>query len=181
MAKTVTTLLGAAFLLIGLLGFAMPGFLGAHLTPAHNLIHLVSGALALYFGLSGTLAACRLFDIVFGSVYGLLGLLGFVVGRAGASPFHGMDSRLLEIMSGVLGSLGGDEVHISIKFHAARSWRLAKSSRAESSCCQAVASGLRRLREAGSWGSSTIRPGANTRPYVLVNSTATLLPRSVSW
>ena len=31
MAKSVTTFLGAAFLLVGLLGFAVPGFLGAHL------------------------------------------------------------------------------------------------------------------------------------------------------
>ena len=102
MAKTVTTFLGAAFLLVGLLGFVVPGFLGAHLTPAHNVIHLVSGALALYFGLSGTLAAARLFDIVFGSVYGLLGLIGFLAGQAGTSPLHGLDSRILEIVPGVL-------------------------------------------------------------------------------
>ena len=102
MAKTVTTFLGAAFLLVGLLGFVVPGFLGAHLTPAHNVIHLVSGGLALYFGLSGTLAAARLFNIVFGSVYGLLGFIGFIAGQTGASPLHGMDSRILEIIPGVL-------------------------------------------------------------------------------
>jgi hypothetical protein len=102
MANSVTTFLGAAFLLVGLLGFAVPGFLGAHLTPAHNVIHLVSGALALYFGLSGTLAAARLFAIVFGSIYGLLGSLGFIAGRTGASPLHGIDSRILEIIPGVL-------------------------------------------------------------------------------
>ena len=102
MAKTVTTFLGAAFLLVGLLGFVVPDFLGAHLTPAHNIIHLVSGALALYFGLSGTLAAARLFDIVFGSVYGLLGLIGFIGGQTGTSPLHGLDSRILEVIPGVL-------------------------------------------------------------------------------
>ena len=102
MAKTVTTFLGAAFLLVGLLGFVVPGFLGAHLTPAHNVIHLVSGGLALYFGLSGTLALARLFDIVFGSVYGLLGFIGFIAGQAGTSPLHGLDSRMLEIIPGVL-------------------------------------------------------------------------------
>ena len=102
MAKAMTTFLGAAFLLVGLLGFAVPGFLGAHLTPAHNVIHLVSGTLALYFGLSGTLAAARLFDIVFGSVYALLGFIGFIAGRTGLSPLHGTDSRLLEIIPGAL-------------------------------------------------------------------------------
>jgi len=102
MAKSVTTFLGAAFLFVGLLGFAVPGFLGAHLTPAHNVIHLVSGALALYFGLSGTSAAARLFDIVFGSVYGLLGFIGFIAGQAGTSALHGLDSRILEIIPAVL-------------------------------------------------------------------------------
>jgi len=102
MAKTVTTFIAAAFLLVGLLGFAVPGFLGAHLTPAHNFIHLGSGLLALYFGLFGTLVATRLFDIVFGTVYGLLGLVGFIAGQAGVSPLHGLDSRVLEIIPGVL-------------------------------------------------------------------------------
>ncbi|HEX2521418.1 MAG TPA: DUF4383 domain-containing protein, partial [Terriglobia bacterium] len=102
MAKTVTTFLGAAFLLVGLLGFVVPDFLGAHLTPVHNIVHLGSGALALYFGLSGTLTAARLFNIVFGSVYGLLGLIGFVGGQTGISPLHGLDSRILEVIPGVL-------------------------------------------------------------------------------
>ena len=102
MAKTVTTFLGAAFLLVGLLGFVVPDFLGAHLTPAHNIVHLVSGALALYFGLSGTLKVARLFNIVFGSVYGLLGLIGFIGGQTGISPLHGLDSRILEVIPGVL-------------------------------------------------------------------------------
>jgi len=102
MAKTVTTSIGGVFLLVGLLGFAVPGFLGAHLTPVHNFIHLGSGLLALYFGLSGTLVATRLFDTVFGTVYGLLGLVGFIAGQAGVSPLHGLDSRILEIIPGAL-------------------------------------------------------------------------------
>lgn len=80
MAKTVATILGAAFILIGLLGFVSPGLMGMHLTLTHNLIHLISGALALYFGLAGTLAAARLFCIAFGAVYGLLGVAGYLLG-----------------------------------------------------------------------------------------------------
>ena len=83
MAKTISTILGILFLLVGLLGFAAPGFMGMHLSTGHNVVHLLSGALALYFGTKGTYDAARVFCIIFGIVYGLLGLIGFV---AGAGP-----------------------------------------------------------------------------------------------
>jgi hypothetical protein len=80
MAKTIATVLGVLFLLVGLLGFAAPGMLGMHLSVAHNVVHLLSGALALYFGTKGTYDSARAFCIIFGIVYGLLGLIGFVAG-----------------------------------------------------------------------------------------------------
>src|SRR5688500_7644103 len=43
MAKRICTVLGVVFLLVGLAGFAVPGALGMHLSPAHNVVHLVSG------------------------------------------------------------------------------------------------------------------------------------------
>jgi hypothetical protein len=52
-----------------------------HLSVAHNIVRLISGVLALYFGLTGTLRAVRSFCIIFGIVYGLLGLLGLVAGN----------------------------------------------------------------------------------------------------
>ena len=55
MAKTVCKILGVVFVLVGLCGFAAPGLLGAHLTPVHNVVHIVSGLIALYFGFAGTL------------------------------------------------------------------------------------------------------------------------------
>jgi uncharacterized membrane protein HdeD (DUF308 family) len=82
MAKTISTILGIIFLAVGLLGFAAPGLLGMHLSTAHNVIHLVSGALALYFGTKGTYDSARAFCIVFGIIYGLLGVIGFVAGGA---------------------------------------------------------------------------------------------------
>ena len=106
MAKTVATLLGVLFILVGLIGFVAPGFVGAHLSTAHNLVHLISGAVSLYFGLKGTLAGARLFCIVFGLVYGLLGLAGFLLGGSGqhtiAGITHGTDSRLLQVIPGSL-------------------------------------------------------------------------------
>ena len=79
MAKTIAKILGVVFILVGIIGFLAPGLLGMHLSLAHNFVHLISGALALYFGFAGTLAGARLFCIVFGVVYALLGVAGFLL------------------------------------------------------------------------------------------------------
>lgn len=106
MAKTIATLIGVLFILVGIVGFVAPGVAGFHLSMAHNLIHLVSGAVSLYFGLKATLAGARLFCIVFGLVYGLLGVAGFLFGGAGDHSMsgisHGADSRLLKVLPGSL-------------------------------------------------------------------------------
>jgi len=84
MAKTVCKILGVVFLLVGICGFFAPHLLGAHLTPAHNLVHLVSGGLALYCGFAGSLSGAKGFCLIFGIVYLALGFLGqFVFGDPG--------------------------------------------------------------------------------------------------
>src|ERR1043166_10237205 len=90
MAKTVCKILGVVFLLVGVCGFAAPTLLGAHLTPAHNLVHIVSGVLALYFGFAGSAGAARGFCIIFGLVYLLLGVCGFFLGHPGIATVPGM-------------------------------------------------------------------------------------------
>jgi|SRR6266850_1822827 len=81
MAKTVCRILGVVLLLAGILGFFSHNLLGAHLTAAHNVVHLVSGALALYFGFAGSLSAAKAFCLIFGVFYLGLGFLGlFVLG-----------------------------------------------------------------------------------------------------
>jgi hypothetical protein len=85
MAKKAATWLGFALLAVGFLGFAAPGFLGAHLSVAHNLVHVVTGAVALVFGVKGKPEGARAFCLVFGLVYGALGVLGFVLGSPGTS------------------------------------------------------------------------------------------------
>jgi hypothetical protein len=111
MAKTVATILGIGFLLVGVVGFLAPDVMGMHLTMAHNLVHLVSGALALWVGLAGSYSAARSFCIFFGLVYGLLGVLGFVMGEPGPErmltviPDQLMLGRMDHIVHIVLGSL----------------------------------------------------------------------------
>ena len=94
MAKTISTVLGIVFILVGIAGFLVPNLLGAHLSFAHNIIHLFSGAVALYFGLGGTLAGARAFCLVFGAVYLLLGVVGMVAGTG--------DGRVLTVIPDAL-------------------------------------------------------------------------------
>jgi hypothetical protein len=90
MAKTVAKILGVVLLLVGVLGFThVLDSLGAHVGPgyvAHNLVHLASGVLALYFGFAGSLSGAKGFCIIFGLVYLLLGILGLVMGELHLGP-----------------------------------------------------------------------------------------------
>ena len=118
MAKTISKILGVVFILVGILGFLAPGLLGMHLSLAHNLVHLISGALALYFGFAGSLSGARMFCIVFGVVYALLGVAGMLLGHdaahtVSAVPAHGTDSNLLAALPGSLELASPDHlVHI---------------------------------------------------------------------
>lgn len=105
MANRVATILGIGFLLVGVLGFVMPDVLGMHLSVAHSIVHLVTGAVSLWLGLKGSPSAAKTFCVVFGTVYLLLGLAGFVSGTD-APPSAGVpgphDERLLKLLPGML-------------------------------------------------------------------------------
>jgi hypothetical protein len=76
--KIFLRILGFGLLLVGVVGFFAPHLLGMHLTGWHNVIHLASGALALYFGYPGSSDGARVFAMSVGLAYLGLGLLGFV-------------------------------------------------------------------------------------------------------
>jgi len=78
MVKAFNKVAGVILLAVGLLGLAEPNLLGMHLTPMHNIIHLLTAAIALYMGFAASVSAARTFSIAFGAVYLLLGVLGFV-------------------------------------------------------------------------------------------------------
>src|SRR5918992_813740 len=105
MAKTICKLLGVVFLLVGIIGFVKPDLMGTHLSMAHNLVHILSGILALYFGFAGSLSGARGFALAFGAVYLLLGIVGFIMGSPGASTIANMtmeDGRLWKVIPGTL-------------------------------------------------------------------------------
>jgi len=115
MAKTVCKILGVVFLLVGLIGFASPHLLNAHLSAAHNVVHIVSGAIALYFGFAGTLSGAKTFSLVFGIVYLALGILGMALGTGDDRLWRvlpdtlefGMADHGIHILLGVIFLAGG--------------------------------------------------------------------------
>ena len=86
MLKTWAWIFAVAFIVIGILGF-VPGITTAdgHLLgifevdPLHNIIHLLSGLVAL-FVVFGSAAAQQMYFKVFGIVYLLVTIIGFVQG-----------------------------------------------------------------------------------------------------
>jgi hypothetical protein len=105
MANKIATILGIVFLLVGVLGFIAPDLLGLHLSLGHSVVYLVTGAVSLWLGLKGSVSAAKTFCIVFGAVYLLLGVAGFVAG-IDADPSTGVpgphDTRLLKVIPGML-------------------------------------------------------------------------------
>jgi hypothetical protein len=85
MLRVLAILYGIVFIAMGILGF-LPDFTSQGLlfgyflvNPMHNAIHLVTGLIAFFCGLSNNLA-CKIFFIVFGFVYLAAGGYGFYTG-----------------------------------------------------------------------------------------------------
>jgi len=117
MAKVICKTLGVVFLIIGLLGFVSPRLLGMHLSSAQNVIHLISAVLALYFGFAASPSAARAFSLVFGSIYLLIGALGFITPgivsaliQARAMPGGGYSlaaDNIIHLLLGAIFMVGG--------------------------------------------------------------------------
>ena len=109
--------MGVVFFLAGAVGFVSPGILGTHLSLMHNLVHFVTGAFSLWIGLGDRPRSAYRFSMGFGTLYGLLGVFGFVLGTPGM-PIVGQlyeDQNLWRIIPGVF-ELGTNDhlLHIVI-------------------------------------------------------------------
>ena len=85
MIKTLATVFGVVMLAAGALGF-VPGattdgmLLGVfHVNPAHNIIHLLTGAVGLWAGLT-SVQYSRLFFQIAGVVYAVVTAMGYFAG-----------------------------------------------------------------------------------------------------
>lgn len=99
--KTFAWIFGVVFILIGILGFVPalnPGgmLLGIfEINGFHNMVHILSGIVAIIAAMSGTYYA-KLYFIIFGIVYGLVTVLGFLTGNGlfGLIPVNMADNLL---------------------------------------------------------------------------------------
>lgn len=113
MAKPIAGVIGVVFILVGIAGFISPNLMEAHLGKLHNVIHLASGAASLYFATKATRASARLFCITFGVLYGLLGVVGFLLGAGEHNMIEvpylalGTYDHLIHIAISVLYVIGG--------------------------------------------------------------------------
>lgn len=94
LAKLYATVLGAALLLVGLLGFA-PGLapngnlLGIFaIDPLHNIIHVLSGVVGLAVAFTAKGVYSRWYALIFGVVYGLVTVVGFIQGTTVLGLIH---------------------------------------------------------------------------------------------
>ena len=78
--KPLTWILGIVLLIVGVLGFVMLSpLLGLfEVDMVHNVVHILSGVIALWAASTGYQYS-RLYLMIFGLVYGLVAVLGFVM------------------------------------------------------------------------------------------------------
>ncbi len=98
LAKIVCKIIGVLYFVAGLAGLA----LGDEADRYHNLLHLVTGLIALYFGFAGSLSGAKVFCLAFGAAYLGFGILGFVMGNPAMA-------RMWDI--GLISVSMGDHIH----------------------------------------------------------------------
>ncbi len=98
MAKLVSKILGVLYVVAGVAGLV----LGGDANRYHNLLHLVTGLIALYFGFAGSRSGAKVFCLAFGVAYLGFGILGFVMGNPAMN-------RMWDI--GLMSVSMGDHVH----------------------------------------------------------------------
>ncbi|HLF55395.1 MAG TPA: DUF4383 domain-containing protein [Thermoanaerobaculia bacterium] len=84
-AKQFGQIFGVILLLVGVVGLLVPSLGPLQFTMHHNLIHLLSGAVLAWAGFAGSASAARTVAQVFGVVYGLVTVWGFL-GNAHLGP-----------------------------------------------------------------------------------------------
>lgn len=80
MMKTICNALGVLLCILGLVGFVNHTALGMNLNPLHDVLLLIAGGAALYFGIAGTEFQARYCCRTLGIFFGLIGVIGIVSG-----------------------------------------------------------------------------------------------------
>jgi hypothetical protein len=98
MAKIVCKILGVLYFVAVLAGLA----LGDEADRYNNVLHLVTGLIALNFGFASSRSGAKVFCLTFGVAYLGFGILGFVMGNPAMN-------RMWDI--GLMSVSMGDHVH----------------------------------------------------------------------
>ncbi len=109
MAKIYSLLVGTVLLVVGGLGFARPVMFGLPFYPAHNVLHVVTGLLGLWAGLSKGANGPRTFSQLFGAAYTLMAIAGFSGMHDLGSLHLGLDGNFngIHLVLGLVGMLVG--------------------------------------------------------------------------
>jgi preprotein translocase subunit Sss1 len=109
MAKAYTGIVGAVLLLVGIVGFLMPSLMGMEFFLVHNIIHVVSGLVLLAGTFIGGGENAKTYALIFGVVYTLVAVLGFVgIHDLGSIKLGlNMQYNIVHIAVGLLGILAG--------------------------------------------------------------------------
>lgn len=79
LVKPLTWILGIVLTIIGVYGFFSGGMvLSFQVDTLHNVVHLASGLIALWAANAGQ-AASKTFLVIFGIIYALVAVLGFMM------------------------------------------------------------------------------------------------------
>src|SRR6266852_9209793 len=101
LAKIYVVLSGAILVVAGVVGFFRHEMFNLTFPPAHNVFHLVSGAIGLWAGLGNNANAVRRFGLIFGAIYTLAAIAGFA-GLRDLGPLHlGLNTHYNVIHLGV--------------------------------------------------------------------------------
>jgi hypothetical protein len=108
MAKMYCQWVGIILIVLGVIGlFAGSNLLGVDVTGLHTWIHLITGVILAYLGFTGT--SVKTGAQVFGVVYTLVAILGFIGGST--VPVVGINTNMLynliHLVVGVLGLYAG--------------------------------------------------------------------------
>lgn len=80
MMKLVCNTLGVLLCILSVVGFVNHDAMGMNLNAFHDVLLLIAGAAALYYGIAGTEFQARYCCRALGVIFGLLGVIGIVSG-----------------------------------------------------------------------------------------------------
>ncbi len=109
MAKAYAVVVGTVLIVVGVIGFLKSDLFMLHFNPVHNSIHLVSGIIGLWAGMSKSANAPRIYAQVFGAIYTLVALVGFAHVPASINAMLNLNPgyNAIHLVIGLLGLLAG--------------------------------------------------------------------------